>query len=81
MKVLGAGAHSKERHYTVLIHYMKKRECQDPDDTIAELYRTNPRLQEAGVRMLRATFPEENPEERQTDWSTPNLRRSTRTCE
>lgn len=56
INILGVGAHLKERHYTVLIHGMKKRECQDPDDTIAELYRTNPRLQEAGVRILRATF-------------------------
>lgn len=56
IKVLGVGAHLKERHYTVLIHGMKKRECQDSDNTIAELYRTNPRLQEAGVRILKATF-------------------------
>ena len=40
MKVLGVRAYLKERHYTVLIHNMKKRECQDLNDTIAELYRT-----------------------------------------
>ena len=40
MNVLGAGARLKERHYTVLIHGMQKRECQDSDRTIAELYRT-----------------------------------------
>ena len=56
MKVLGVGAHLKERHYAVLIHSMKKSECQDPEITIAEIYRTNPRLKEAGVRILRATF-------------------------
>lgn len=56
MKVLGIGTHLKERHYTLLVHNMKKRECQDPDNTIAELYHTNPHLQEAGVQMLRATF-------------------------
>ena len=56
MKVFGVGAHLKERHYTVLIHSMKKSECQDSQNTIEELYRTNPRLEEAGIRMLRATF-------------------------
>ena len=56
MKVLGVGAHLKERHYTVLVHNIKKRECQDPNDTITELYRTNPRFREAGVQILRAVF-------------------------
>ena len=56
IKVLGVGAHLKERHYTVLIHGMKKRECQDSDSTIAELYQTNTRLQDAGVRILTAAF-------------------------
>lgn len=35
---------------------MKKRECQNLDDTIVELYRTQVRLQEARVQILRATF-------------------------
>ena len=56
IEVLGVGARLRERHYTVLIHSMKKRECQDSDNTIAELYQTNPRLQEAGVRILKAIF-------------------------
>lgn len=53
---LGVGAYLKQRHYTVLIHSMKKRECQDSAMTIAELYKVNPRLQEAGVRILRTAF-------------------------
>lgn len=53
---LGIDAHLKERHYTVLIHNFKKRDCQDPASTIAELYKVNPQLQEAGVRILRIAF-------------------------
>ena len=42
--------------YSANTWYEKQRECQDLDDTIAELYRTNPRLREAGVQILSATF-------------------------
>ncbi len=56
IEILGVGAHLKQRHYTELIHSMKKRECQDSASTIAELYKANPRLHEAGVRILRTAF-------------------------
>lgn len=56
VSTLGEGAYVKQRQYTVIVHGMKKRECQDAENTIAELYSTNPRLKAAGVQILRASF-------------------------
>ena len=56
INVLGPGAHLKQRHYTVIVQGMRKKECQDPTTTIKELYQVNPRLQQAGVEILRIAF-------------------------
>lgn len=56
VSTLGEGAYVKQRHYTVIVHGMKKRECQDVANTIAELYNTNPRLKAAGVQILKVSF-------------------------
>ena len=45
----------------MLIHNFKKRDCQNPASTIAELHKVNPRLQEAGVRILRIAFQKKTP--------------------
>ena len=56
LSTLGEGALIKQRHYTVIVHRMKKRECQNAANTIAELYKTNPRLKAAGVQILKVSF-------------------------
>ncbi len=54
--IFGTKACTQQRRYTVLIHGIKMKECQNTVKTIEEIYRSNARLKEAGVEILNAVF-------------------------
>ena len=56
VSTIGEGAYVKRRHYTAIVHRMKKTECQNVENTIAELNKSNPQLKAAAVQILKVSF-------------------------